>query len=175
MFGVYLRGALAPLFTHVPACELTDRIVALEDLWGAELEMRLREANGTAERIGCLESALLARMVEGPKTRLDVAGLAAWVLRRRGRLTVERMADAAGVSRQHLTRAFRESVGVTPKLYCRLARFRAGLAHTGGDWADVALELGYADQSHMIAEYREFSGLTPGTLTTQRYFHPFLT
>jgi AraC-like DNA-binding protein len=37
-----------------------------------------------------------------------------------------------------------------------------------------AAELGYADQSHMIAEFRELSGLTPDALATQRWFHPFI-
>jgi methylphosphotriester-DNA--protein-cysteine methyltransferase len=73
---------------------------------------------------------------------------------------------------------FREGVGVTPKLYGRLARFQAGLAFAGCgknvDWAQAAIEMGYADQSHMIAEFREFSSLTPQTLATQRWFHPFI-
>ena len=93
-------------------------------------------------------------------------------------MNVNRLADAAGVSRQHLTRVFRETVGVSPKRYCRLARFQAGLAYAGaGDgvkWAQVAAELGYADQSHMIAEFRELSSLTPEALATQRWFHPFI-
>jgi AraC-like DNA-binding protein len=38
----------------------------------------------------------------------------------------------------------------------------------------VAAELGYADQSHMIAEFRELSSLTPEALATQRWFHPFI-
>jgi len=67
---------------------------------------------------------------------------------------------------------------VTPKLFARLARFQAGLAYAGCganvDWAQAALELGYADQSHMISEFREFSSLTPQTLARQRWFHPFI-
>ena len=93
-------------------------------------------------------------------------------------MNVRRLADAAGVSRQHLTRVFREVVGVSPKRYCRLARFQAGLAYVrpGADvqWAQVAAALGYADQSHMIAEFRELSSLTPEALATQRWFHPFI-
>jgi AraC-like DNA-binding protein len=38
----------------------------------------------------------------------------------------------------------------------------------------VAAELGYADQSHMIAEFRELGGLSPEVLATQRWFHPFI-
>jgi AraC-like DNA-binding protein len=88
------------------------------------------------------------------------------------------MAEAAGVSRQALTRTFREEVGVSPKLYCMLARYQSGLAFAGCgksvDWARVAAELGYADQSHMIGEFRRFSSLTPQQLASGRWFHPFI-
>jgi transcriptional regulator GlxA family with amidase domain len=93
-------------------------------------------------------------------------------------MTVRRLAGAAGVSRQHLTRVFRQVIGMSPKRYCRLARFQAGLAYADAGarvkWPQVAAELGYADQSHMIAEFRELSSLTPEALATQRWFHPFI-
>ncbi|PWU06526.1 MAG: hypothetical protein C5B51_12165 [Terriglobia bacterium] len=182
MAGVYFHAAGASAFTGAPTCALRDGIVDLEDLWGAagtELATEIQEANGAA-RIDRLESALYARIAVGraPRLTLDVPGLAAWVVRQRGRLTVQRMADAAGVSRQHLTQVFRDCVGVTPKLYCRLARFQSGLVYAGCgkniDWAQVGVELGYADQSHMIAEFREFSSLTPQGLAAQEWFHPFI-
>jgi AraC-like DNA-binding protein len=59
-----------------------------------------------------------------------------------------------------------------------LARFHAALAYAGSpaavDWACAAADLGYADQSHMIADCRQFSGLTPQTLANQYWFHPFI-
>jgi AraC-like DNA-binding protein len=169
-FGAYFRPAQARLF--VPAGELTDRIVALEDVWSArELENQLGEARGDADRLEILEAGLLRRLAEKPAA-INLPALAAFVHQKRGQVTVQHLADAAGVSRQHLARTFRESTGVTPKMYCRLARFRASLAYAGGG-AGMAADLGYFDQSHMIAEFKEFSGLTPGTLTAQRYFHPF--
>lgn len=180
--GVFLRAGHACALIGAPPAELADRVVALEDLWGAAaagLPAELAAAPESA-RINRLESVLLRRLVQAPaaETALNAPGLAQCILRGRGRLKIERLADAAGVSRQHLTRSFREAVGVTPKLFARLARFQAGLAYAGCgakvDWPQAALELGYADQSHMIAEFREFSSLTPQTLARQRWFHPFI-
>ena len=48
------------------------------------------------------------------------------------------------------------------------------LAGSGRPLTQVATELGYADQSHMIAEFRELSSLTPDTLASHRWFHPFI-
>jgi AraC-like DNA-binding protein len=169
-FGAYFRPAQARRF--VPVGALTDRIVALEDVWrGRALEDQLGEARGDAERLELFEEGLLRRLTEQPAA-INLSALAAFVHRQRGQVTVQHLADAAGISRQHLARTFGEGIGVTPKMYCRLARFRASLACTGGG-AGMAADLGYFDQSHMIAEFKEFSGLTPGTLAAQRYFHPF--
>jgi AraC-like DNA-binding protein len=180
--GVFLRAGRASALTGAPTAELADRVVALDDLWGAAaagLPAELADARETA-RIDRLESILLRRLAQAPaaETTLNAPGLAQCILRARGRLRIERLAGSAGVSRQHLTRSFREAVGVTPKLFARLARFQAGLAYAGCganvDWARAALELGYADQSHMIADFREFSSLTPETLAQGRWFHPFI-
>lgn len=182
MLGAYLGPGSTATLLHVPAIELTDQVVNVEDIWGsagAHLAEDLA-ALDEAARVDHLEEALLDRMRRAPVTRMsvDVAGLARWVRQEPARIAVRRLADAAGVSRQQLTRLFRQAVGVSPKRYCRLARFQAGLAYasggTGVKWAQIAAELGYADQSHMIAEFREFSSLTPETLAREQWFHPFI-
>ena len=182
MLGAYFQAASTLDLTQVPAIELTDRILSLEHLWGSEgarLAEDLAELD-EVERVERLESALLERIHRARPARsaVDVAGLARWACAEPNLMTVSRLADAAGVSRRHLSRVFRQVVGVSPKRYCRLARFHAGLAYAGAGagvkWARLAPELGYADQSHMIAEFRELSSLTPESLATQQWFHPFI-
>lgn len=180
--GAYFRPGCASRFFDSPLSDLADRAVAVGDIWGprgSPLSSKLADLNEAA-RVDCVESILLARLRHRhERTRsLDVEGLAASVLRRAGRVTVEGMARAAGVSRQHLSREFRERIGIGPKLYSRLARFHSVLAHASArvtvDWARVALDMGFADQSHMIAECRQFSGLTPQSLADRNWFHPFI-
>jgi AraC-like DNA-binding protein len=180
--GAFLRPGRLSHIARMPASEVTDLIVPIDDVWGRSAS-RLSERLVLLDertRLDLLERTLLAHLTEPRERRrtVDVRGLAACVVRRRGRISVDALATAAGVSRQQLTRTFRERVGVTPKLYCRLARFQSALAYVRPgdsiDWARVALEAGYADQSHMIAEFRQFSSLTPSMLTTGRWFHPFI-
>ncbi len=180
--GVFLHAGRSELLLGVPATELTERAVALQDLWGAEAAALMAELAAACDqetRIDRLESALLRRLVRAtaPEPALDAPGIARWIAREGGRVRIEQVAEAAGVSRQHFTRAFRSAIGVTPKQFARLARFQAALAHVRRgevNWARAALELGYADQSHMIADFRRFSGMTPESLGRGRWFHPFI-
>jgi AraC-like DNA-binding protein len=181
MVGAYFQGGQIPSVAHLPAFEFTDKVVPLEDVWsaGCRFALELSELN-EEQRIDRLEALLLQRMGHSVRTNsmVDMPYLVSFALENRGHVDVGTLANLAGVSRQHLARLFRERVGVSPKLYCRLARFQSALyyATVGNnvDWAQAALETGYADQSHMIAEFREFSSLTPHQLTTERWFHPFI-
>jgi AraC-like DNA-binding protein len=182
MVGAYFRPARVGPFIGTPVSDLTDQAVAIDALWGASRARLLDELGELDEsaRINRLELALLECLEKGrlPTQSIRLERLASSVLRGGGRVTVEELARLAGVSRQHLTRQFHLRFGIGPKLYCRLARFQAGLKYAGSrtriDWARVAMDMGYADQSHMIAEFRQFSGHTPQALAESDWFHPFV-
>jgi len=177
--GVYFRAARARRLFGVPGTEMADRILPLNELWGGtaiSLEERMEAARSDAERVNLLEEELLERMPRrtGNSRAEEVAALAEYVKRRRGMVTVAELADSAGISRQQLGRMFREETGLAPKLFCRLARFRAVLAGSGREsGAGLAAAFGFVDQSHMIAEFREFSGLTPKQALGRERIHPF--
>ncbi|WP_229259589.1 DUF6597 domain-containing transcriptional factor [Duganella aceris] len=87
-----------------------------------------------------------------------------------GGLRIEDLAATLGVSRQHLAAQFRDQVGLSPKLYARICRFRRATAalktapaRAAGtpDWAQLALDCGYFDQSHLIHDFQEFAASTP--------------
>ena len=180
--GAYFRPGCASRFFDTPLSDLADTAVPVDDIWGTRRSPSPSELADLDEaaRIDRLESILLARLrhQRQPTTSVDIEGLAGSALREGGRATVEDMARAAGVSRQHLARTFRERIGVGPKRFSRLARFQSVLAYAGTrvaiDWARVALDMGFADQSHMVAECRQFSGLTPQALADGDWFHPFI-
>jgi AraC-like DNA-binding protein len=106
--------------------------------------------------------ARAARRSPPPDPRLDRA-LAA-LASRRGGLSVSLVAEAAGLSPRQLDRLFTRFVGLSPKLLSRVVRFRcawnAGVEHSG-DWASIAARCGYADQSHLVRDFRAFAGAPP--------------
>jgi AraC-like DNA-binding protein len=85
-----------------------------------------------------------------------------------GRVSIGRLAKAAGVSTRSLERHFRERAGVSAKTLQRLARLSAALRAlpTVEPLADLAHRLGYFDQAHLTNEFRLFSGVSPGRYRT---------
>lgn len=74
------------------------------------------------------------------------------------------LADVAGLSPWHLVRAFGDQLGQTPQMYQRTLRLRRAqtLLATGQPMAQVALEAGFSDQSHLVKQFTRTLGATPG-------------
>jgi len=72
---------------------------------------------------------------------------------------------ASGCGPARFIARFEQAVGLTPKRYARVLRFHAlieGLARQAPeDWAQIAAEAGYADQSHLIHEFKRLAGMLP--------------
>ena len=70
-----------------------------------------------------------------------------------------------GLSHTRFIQLFREHVGLTPKLFGRVRRFRAVLDRIEKglpvNWAELAADCGYFDQAHLIHDFRAFAGVTP--------------
>ena len=75
------------------------------------------------------------------------------------------LARASGRSHRHFIAGFRDLAGLAPKRYARVLRFKrllAALAATPRpQWAQLAVDTGYFDQSHLIREFRRFAGVSP--------------
>ncbi len=66
---------------------------------------------------------------------------------------------------------FREQVGLTPKTAARVLRFRSLCRRLDAEpvrWAEIAYDCGYADQSHLIREFRKLAGTTPTDFLARR-------
>ncbi len=151
----------------VAASALTDRIVLLEDLWGSsggDLCHGLLEAQSVAEVLDRLAEAIALRAQETSEPASGRLARDAVRLPRGRRGPDGERRRATGVTGRHLRRAFMESVGIGPQEFARTVRLQRAVrsAATSNDWARIAAEAGYYDQSHLIADFRELVGLTPG-------------
>ncbi len=165
----------------VPASAIAGRIVALEDLWGdaatRPLFDRLAAARGTVDAAEILEAAINERLAMADEG-LARSQLALDAADRLTRATVNAVAVDLGVSERHLRRVFREAVGVSPKAFAKITRFRRALRAAREDghasWANIAATAGYYDQAHLIAEFRAIAGVTPRALLGELRANPSL-
>lgn len=152
----------------LPGSELAHRVVALQDVLGraaAELLERLVEATSTRARFALLDDALIARVAEAAPPRPDVVRALGRLDATHGALPVASLAGELGCSRRHLSATFRAELGLPPKAYARVLRFRRAtrLLAGGAELARVAALCGYADQPHLNREFRALAGRTPVT------------
>lgn len=167
--GIRFRPGGVGALTRTPLSDLADRDVPLEDLVGAasagRFAERLAQAAGDPGILRTVEQ-LFAEPGRRPSFP-DPAVLHAIreILRCRGRVNVDDLAATCGPSRRSLERRFDSAVGMSPKRLARIVRFqrvfREARAAGPAEWVDVALRCGYADQSHLIRDFRELSGAPP--------------
>jgi AraC-like DNA-binding protein len=160
----------ARLFFGVPLSELFGRVVAFPDLVPREqrdLVSRLHDLPDWDARFDEFERILEKRVADARVGR-DVDAVA-WAVRRiearGGDVDIGALGRELGVSHRRLIALFRDGVGMAPKLFARLVRFDRVMARLRSGqtplWIDLAAELGYADQSHLIREVKRFTGVSP--------------
>jgi AraC-like DNA-binding protein len=169
--GVHFKPwGLAP-FLPMPAAELCDRPVTVEEVWGrltiAELRDRLATAAGPHEMLTLLEDQLMRLVCETAGLGL-VRHTSSVIAAATGAVAIGDLSVAAGVSSTHLAQRFKEVIGVTPKRFARTYRFAATVLAIDPagpvDWLELAGRAGYYDQAHFGHEFRAFTGMTPTPL-----------
>jgi AraC-like DNA-binding protein len=150
----------------IPAGELSERTISLDDLMGpdaARLADRLHATDDPSVRFAVLDEVLLGladRHGSEPPPDLEHA----WNLLRasRGTMRIEDLATRVGCSRRHLAKRFAADVGASPKTAARLIRFEAARRRLNQvPLARLAAEHGYADQAHLSREFHELGGVPP--------------
>ena len=160
-----------------PAHAFTNAVVDAGALWGravGELQNRLADAPDAALRLTAINAFLCRRLrVHRSATAAAVAAITAT----HGNVSITALADASAITTRQLERVFLNDVGVSPKMFSRIRRFRRALSQSQPSdqrrqpdgpgvrrWVDIACDCGYADQSHLIRDFAQFAGDTPTTL-----------
>jgi AraC-like DNA-binding protein len=159
-------GWSAPLL-GVAANELTDRFIKLDSIWGrsgGELCLELLAARSLPEILERLSRAIAVRADHAFESASARLARRAVRLLEGDEVRVESVAHRLGVTARHLRRVFTESIGIGPKDFARAVRLQRAVRRlaTSTDWVRIAADAGYYDQAHLIADFRDLVGLTPG-------------
>ncbi|MFC4598905.1 helix-turn-helix domain-containing protein [Cohnella hongkongensis] len=157
--------------------ELKDVDIALRDGLGRhahvdDLRERLLETSSAERRLQLVERYLQRRLEKPIRTPAGHPAVA-YALRMFERApaaapSVAQIADMANLSKERFIRVFKGEVGLTPKNYGNIVRFRLALRMIREGrlppGIDLALSCGYYDQSHLNREFRKYANRTPTEL-----------
>jgi AraC-like DNA-binding protein len=168
-----------------PVRDLNDMVISVDEVLGS-LGERIVEQLGNAstweERFALLDHFFAARQPsEGNWSSHVIAPEVLWLRNQlvasSGQARVEPLMDETGWSRRVVTERFHSQLGVSPKAYARIVRFKRAVSLLDGvgrgrTLADVAMECGYYDQSHFTRECVTLAGCSPSVLMAESTGEP---
>ena len=175
VIGVRFKPGGAYPFFRFPLNEMTDHLVALDDLRHQivnEMEFHIAEKATITRKIAYLEY-LLARHIQAAPHKDGIIGKAiSNICDSKGQVTINSLGKLLGISSRHLERKFIENVGLSPKMFCRVIRVRNAISimrsQSKPDWSEITYSAGFYDQAHFIREFKAISGLNPGAYVNER-------
>jgi AraC-like DNA-binding protein len=178
LLGVHFKPGGTVPFLKCAADEVQDSVVALADVQGsgaARLHERAREAKTPYDRIRLVEQYLLKGAVRPLKRHPAVAVALGAFGETPSPASIAEITQRSGLCHRRFIELFRQEVGLTPKLYCRVQRFQQVIRFLSTrdevDWSELALDCGYYDQAHFINDFKEFSGISPTAYLQKRTQH----
>jgi len=171
--GARFHLGATPFFSDIPLRGARNRAVPLDAIWEendlkAELkaiEISLPQISEMEQRIACMERFLIKFSRRWKEPDMVVTRSLSLIEESKGRISIEALASALQISARQLERKFTHRAGLSPKTFCRLARFHRAKSMLESarepSGCDLAYACGYYDQTHLIQEFRLFTGQTP--------------
>ena len=154
----------------VPMAKLSDQAYDASDVLGrsaGSLWDQLAASPSFRQRVEVTERFLRCRAIHAGY-RDPFAAAAASIFALRGTVRVGRIAQHCGVGIRHFERKFRQYSGIAPKYYARVARFQTALdakiGSPGRSWLEIAHDLGYHDQMHLVHDFHDLAADAPGSV-----------
>jgi len=169
MIGLHFFPHVMKFLFGISAHELTDTCLDLNllpDKTGKHLSNRLNDAETAKEQIGII-SNFLSELANKKNIMMDAVlhGAVHQLIGSKGTVPLKELHTQLNVSERSFERKFEQYVGVSPKMFSRICRFQASLNRLQkmefNKLSDIAFDNGYADQSHFIRTFKEFTGMSP--------------
>jgi AraC-like DNA-binding protein len=157
----------------IPVKETTDNFDDALSIHGAEIRNvwnRMGEEVTFERRVEIVETFLMRRLpYVRPVSKINTA--ITYLFEYHGVVRIPRLGRHSAVSLRQFERLFRKEVGMSPKMFARVARFQAAmdakLASPGRTWLDIAHSFCYYDQMHMIHDFEQLGRNTPTQVLLQ--------
>lgn len=181
-FAVHFTATGAYTLLRRSVRELTNQGVDIGAVAGPDLRAwaaSLAEAPDDTARAASTDRVLLARLfawsLRPHASRVLETATAACgqITHADGRIGVEALAKQLYTTPRTLLRHFEEAVGLSVRSHARITRFLAVRAyldhHPNVSWSEIAFRFGYADQSHLVRDFRRYYGEPPSVFRARQH------
>lgn len=166
--GVRFRAGAGPAFVGCPGSRLTSVIQPLHVVqpdWSQRLMQQLQAVHREADAHAVILEELRSRATELPPADSLMLDAAAWLRRQKDPVTLQQWSSECGLSERQFRRRFLDAVGLSPKAYMRIERLQAfvreHLLKEDIHWGMISYQAGFADQAHLVNDFRSLSGDRP--------------
>lgn len=152
----------------IPVAEFNHHSSDMEDVLGQtfrEYTEQLREAASTQAQVELTDTFLLKMLQQNNQTAPYLHSAAELIRAQKGEITVDELSRKVFISSRQLEREFKNVMGMTPKMYMRIARLHQAQQllrqQRFTNLAQLSYHCGYSDQSHFIRDFKNITGVAP--------------
>jgi YesN/AraC family two-component response regulator len=167
-FTVLEQMRLNPRTRQVPVLVLSGKMLSLEDVYRldyGQVTFHSKELLSTAETVASLHRVLAGRQtLSQPTSTLVKYALAYLHQNFASPVTRQEIAQAVGVSKNYLSKIFRQEFGFSPWDYLirfRIQKAKEFLDTTGASITSVAAQTGFEDSAYFSRVFRKHIGMSP--------------
>lgn len=168
MITVVFQPYAAKTFLRIPLHLFFGQNISTDEVEDTELSDLSRRIVDTPDNDQCIhliEDFFFHRLVSCSEYNLKRLSTVLSEINLHPQVSTLELSDVACLSSKQFGRIFADYIGTTPKEFLRIVRMQRALYTLQQDptlpFAQVAYECGFSDQSHMIKEFKLFSGYTP--------------
>lgn len=163
--AVYFQPNAIKSVFGIDANELTDQYADLDTVLKNDLKEQLLHENRTDKKIEILSAFISRQIRANESSRNSKVGFVIDKVKNNNESGLRKIQSELNLSERSLERLFKINVGISPKLFFRISRFQTALGYlrqrSFKTLTQVSCQHFYADQSHYIREFRDFTGVTP--------------
>lgn len=167
IFGIYFQPYAIPFLFGLPTFEITNQNIEIAELLGKDgvfLEEKVLNCVNTQERVAVMTEYLEQRINKFSTRLEDTIAAIQHIVFHKGSTKMIEVLGRQFLSQRQFERNFKLLTGFSPKNFSRIVRFEKSIENAINQdlsLTEVALQAGYFDQSHMIREFRAFTGKNP--------------
>ncbi len=172
--GIKLKPYGLWVLTQIPAKNFFRQVVPLDllRLGLDELEQQIYDALSDVAKIQIIEDFLTKRLLLFTTEHREVQAATQFILNAKGVVRIKTVAETVNLSYKTLERSFNQFIGMPPKAFARVIRFKKmlqAIKRSPTDHQHLYLDFGYYDQTHFIKEFKQFMGVTPSAYLNQQF------